>query len=345
MYVIYKLRNKMVRSLVSPLEPHAGCGKASTFVTLVTGARYATAASCLPQMLRNVGSLCPLLLIYNDADTALPMSQLEQAYGANQMLPLSLLKARYKWQPPRSRAQVPAAGRRLFSSSEAYKTHLKLWLWALPTTHRVVYLDLDILILRNIDALLDVVPPTLPDGSPGLGAVTCKTRFGERFFNSGILVLTPSLRTLEQLLELKRFASAPWNGQIPRLADTWPDICAPRDDPFAAKRLFPNKYASHSLAACQQHYGPGHTPRKMSTACESKYTDQSILNSVFHSHASLPRGFNMQIAGDFMDANSSAIFHFVGEPKPWSHNAMTGRGKEPARRNATARWQRQCAPQ
>ena len=170
-------------------------------------------------MLRNVGSLCPLLLIYNDADTALPMSQLEQAYGANQMLPLSLLKARYKWQPPRSRAQVPAAGRRLFSSSEAYKTHLKLWLWALPTTHRVVYLDLDILILRNIDALLDVVPPTLPDGSPGLGAVTCKTRFGERFFNSGILVLTPSLRTLEQLLELKRFASAPWNGQIPRLAD------------------------------------------------------------------------------------------------------------------------------
>jgi lipopolysaccharide biosynthesis glycosyltransferase len=81
----------------------------------------------------------------------------------------------------------------------------------------------------------------------------------------------------------------------------------------------------------------------MSTACESKYTDQSILNSVFHSHASLPRGFNMQIAGDFMDANSSAIFHFVGEPKPWSHNAMTGRGKEPARRNATARWQRQCA--
>ena len=54
----------MVRSLVAPLEPQAGCGQASTFVTLVTGARYATAASCLPQMLRNVGSLCPLLLIY-----------------------------------------------------------------------------------------------------------------------------------------------------------------------------------------------------------------------------------------------------------------------------------------
>jgi hypothetical protein len=63
LYFIYKMRNKMVHSL-DPLEPHAGCGKASTFVTLVTGARYATAASCLPQMLRNVGSLCPLLLIY-----------------------------------------------------------------------------------------------------------------------------------------------------------------------------------------------------------------------------------------------------------------------------------------
>jgi hypothetical protein len=256
------------------------------------------------------------------------------------MLPLSLLKARYKWPPPRPRAQVPAAGRRLFSSSEAYNTHLKLWLWALPTTHRVVYLDIDILILRNIDALLDVVPPTLPDGSPGLGAVTCKSKYGERFFNSGILVLTPSLRTLERLLELGRFASAPWNGHIPRPADKWPDICAPRDDPVAAKRLFPNN-ASHSLAACRQHYGPGHTPSKMIKACESKLTDQSILNTVFHSHASLPRGFNMQY-GD-LDANSSAIVHFVGEPKPWSLNAMTGRGKEPARRNATARWQRQCA--
>jgi hypothetical protein len=128
---------------------------------------------------------------------------------------------------------------------------------------------------------------------------------------------------------------------MPRLTDQWPDICAPRDDPFAAKRLFRTKYASHSLAACQQHYGPGHTPRKMIKACESKYTDQSILNSVFHSHASLPRGFNMQ-NGD-LDANNSAIVHFVGEPKPWSlmHNLRAV--KEPARRNATARWQRQCA--
>ena len=85
----------MTHSSIDPLKPHAACGNATTFVTFITGARYATAASCLPQMLRNVGSRCPLLLIYNDADTELPLSRLKQAYGKGQMVPLSHLKAHY----------------------------------------------------------------------------------------------------------------------------------------------------------------------------------------------------------------------------------------------------------
>ena len=337
----------MTHSSIDPLKPHAACGNATTFVTFITGARYATAASCLPQMLRNVGSRCPLLLIYNDADTELPLSRLKQAYGKGQMVPLSHLKAHYyEWSRSLRQAQAPASGRRLFSThAEMLNTHLKLWVWALPTEYRVVYLDIDIIILRNIDALLNVVPPTLPDGYPGLGAVTCKSKYGERFFNSGIMVLTPSLRTLQRLMHFARFASAPWNGVIPYYRDQWPDICAPRDDPFAAKRLFPN--TTQYLAACRKQYGPGGTPHRMIKACESKLGDQSILNAIFKSHAILPRGFNIvnMHLGD-LDANSSKIFHFVGEPKPWSPDAFQkgrNRNKDPARRNMAVRWQTTCA--
>lgn len=328
------------------LQPSAACSNATTFVTLLTGARYSSAATCLPQMLRDVGTICPLLLVYNDADASLPLARLEAAYGTDKMLPLSRLKARYSRARSHAHRQPPTAnghaieGRRLFSSSEAFNTHLKLWLWALPTPHRVVFLDVDILILRsNVSSLLDVAPPVQRDGSPGLGAVTCKSKYGERYFNSGILVFTPSLRTLERLLELARFATGPWNGHMPHPGEKWPDICSPRDDPFAAKRLFPN--ATNALSACRAHYGPGRTPAKMAKACESKLTDQSILNTAFPSHVSLPRGYN-HISSSLSD-DSSVIVHFVGEPKPWSPSPFSGRSSSPFRWNATALWRQRCA--
>jgi len=49
-----------------------------TFVTMVSGARYAAAAACIPHQLAFVNSQCPLLLIYDeDADTSLQLPALE----------------------------------------------------------------------------------------------------------------------------------------------------------------------------------------------------------------------------------------------------------------------------
>ena len=78
----------------------------------------------------------------------------------------------------------------------------------------------------------------------------------------------------------------------------------------------------------------------MAKACEIKFTDQSIFNSVYGTHVMLPASFN-DAAHFKMDA--SHIVHFVGEPKPWAPNALHGRSAEGARRNATLRWLRVCA--
>ena len=327
----------------SALAPSSPACVNATFVTLLTGVRYAAAAACLPKQLRFVNSTCPLLLVYNDADSSLPLPMLRDAYGAHRMLPLRRLKARYN-RTRHARHEAPpvsGAGRRLFATAaEAANTHQKLWLWALPIKGRAVFLDIDILLFRNIDALLEIAPTPQTDGRPGLGAVTCKSKYGERYFNSGVLVFTPSLRALEQLLMYQHFASGLWHGHVPHLGDAWPNICAPIDDPFRAVRMFPN--SSRPLGECRNRHGPGRQPGMMSKACESKLTDQSIFNSVFTRHTAIPRSFNL--AAGNVDEPTNRIMHFVGEPKPWSDNPFSGRSSEPLRRHATQEWRRRCLP-
>ena len=94
----------------------------ATFVTLLTGERYATAAACLPRQLRAVNtSVCSTLLCVYDDNVSLPLDALSLEYGAEQMIPLSRLKARY----------LARSGRRLFmSSTELQSTVHKIWLCA-----------------------------------------------------------------------------------------------------------------------------------------------------------------------------------------------------------------------
>ena len=316
---------------------YAECVGNGTFVTLLTGERYAAPAACLPAQLRAVNSTCPLLLVYNDADPSLPLPLLEEAYGREWLMPLSHLKVRHE-RHGRARLIGGAPGRRLFAGAEAHNTYLKIWLWALSLPGRAVFLDIDILLLRNVDGLLEIMGNVSKDAKD-FGAITCKSKFGERYFNSGIMVFTPSMHVLDRLLEYVRFASGPWYGHLPHASEPWVDKCSPRDDPYASKRMFPN--SSNALSECRARYGPGRTPGKMVKACESKYTDQSIFNMVFTSHVSLPRGYNMASASH--DVQTHYIQHFVGEPKPWSNSAFTGRGSEPARRLTTRLWRQRCA--
>ena len=161
---------------------------------------------------------------------------------------------------------------------------------------------------------------------------------GNRFFNSGLLVFKPSMRTLRRLLEVERWVNWPWNGHVPRSGDRWPDICAPRDDPGKSARLYPNK--SNPLAFCRALYGPGKQPGLIAKACESHYTDQSIFNYAFPYHALVPGSFN---DASRFDIDAAHIVHFVGEPKPWDSKFATGRAASPARFNASTLWRQRCS--
>lgn len=277
------------------------------------------------------------MLVYDDLDPLLPIEILQDAYGVKNLISLSHLKHRFaRWQNATQELHGADVGRRLYESMETHNTHQKLWLWALPL-QRAVFLDIDMLVLQNVDSLL-TINMNETASKDTVGAVTCKSKYGERFFNSGLLVFRPSFRMLSRLLRIGRWASPPWNGHIPHANEQWPDICAPAIDPHAARKMFPN--ASNALAACRARYGPGRQPGMMVKACESKFTDQSIFNHAFPRHVSLARSFN---DASHFRLDVSHIVHFVGEPKPWSHS-KSRRGLEPMRANATKEWRRRCAP-
>jgi hypothetical protein len=157
------------------------------------------------------------------------------------------------------------------------------------------------------------------------------------------MVFSPSLRILSQLLDIERFTNYPWNGYIPAVGKgaEWVDICSPRDDPGKIDRMPEYAWRKNSsvspMGRCRNKYG-GRLPVRMAKACETKFTDQSILNHVFQSHALLARSFN---DCNHYDLNASHIIHFVGERKPWdpAHDRLASAG----RRNATKVWQHRCA--
>ena len=339
-----------------------------TFVTVLSNMRYAQPAICLRRQMRRVKSACPFLLVYNDADSQLPLPLLERTFGRDGLLPLSSLKARFRdyarplsgggggsnhssGQPSflapvkqlavqraatadASAATSDASGRRLFQKDAGVSnTHHKLWLWALPVA-RAVFLDIDMLVLQNVDSLLSMeLPPHGPGGGPKVGAVTCPSKYGNRYFNSGLLVFEPSLDVLKRLLTVERWANMPWNGYIPSQKQSWPNICAPADEPDAASRLFPN--ASNPFAACRAKY-QGKVSMRMDKACEQKFTDQSIFNFAFGSHALLPTTYND--ARSF-NLSRSRIIHFVGEPKPWD---STNKAAHPDWHNAAIAYRSAC---
>ena len=328
-------------------QPPACVG--ANYVTLLTGARYAAPAACLPHQLRRVGALvCPVLLVYNDSDPLLPLPLLEAAYGLNHMLPLSRLHTRvatYSASQRANESQHATHGRRLFSGNEMKNTHLKLWLWALIEYERLVFLDIDIVILRNVSDLLTIQPSPMPDGQRGIAATTCKSKYENRYFNSGIVVFSPSLQVLGKLLDIERFTNYPWNGYIPSQGgkgSEWIDICAPRDDPGKADRmpefaLAQNSTFSTPFGRCRSKHG-GRSPHRMPKACEQKFTDQSILNHIYTSHTLLEHRFN---DNNRYALGESHIVHFVGERKPWdpSRDKFASAG----RRNATQVWLHRCA--
>ena len=83
------------------------------------------------------------------------------------------------------------------------RTMSKLRIWQLPA-ERLVYLDTDLVVVRNIDELFDA-EAALPfravsDLGAGCGNERCRVRFAlGNLFNSGVMVVTPSNATFARM--------------------------------------------------------------------------------------------------------------------------------------------------
>ena len=316
------------------------CRRNSTYATLINSDSYVGAALCLRAQLRRVRSACPLLLLFDDRlgrMSAEAVETLRNAFGTEQMTSIATLaSASSAWtheQYPRHTSRMQS-GRRLYA--EVSQTHAKVFVWALPF-ERVVYLDLDVLLLANIDDVFEVeLTPR-----QHLAATACP---GSPYFVAGFMLLRPHASEVGPLLAVTRFAKGPWFGRLPvslsRSANDpsyWTNICHPNGACPSAKDLscspaallYPN--ASDPLWACMKAHRGHFSNRPISKACASKLGDQSIHNFRFRRRwRELPAELGLNVDGRRWPGNRHAatehagqprMLHFFGEPKPFDARA------------------------
>ena len=212
---------------------------------------------------------------------------------------------------------------------------IKLFLWAMPPSlySRLVYLDLDVLVQHNIDALL--AQPFVE----WIGAVQAMSYRCARWetFNGGVLVIKPSSVTLRELLLRTCWAAATARITVPRRdkrgapsaemrsqppASFWGHTASP----FTCARAFlpADKRANRNLH--ENFNVPGNNV-SVNKVCERSLLDQSLLNfhyrGIYHR---LPFGYNAPAHWKRpppVRFDEMAVLHYLSEPKPWSAKARS----------------------
>ena len=208
-----------------PSSSTAPCA-AGAFVSLISGPRYINAILCLAKSLARVASVCPYVVTHDDrpsmALAAVDVARMTDVLGPSNIVPITALFSRLPHvdhlirlnfsqyesftaavmrtiPTPTTVPAIRVPGRRLYdgstSGAELFATHLKLWIFALPYA-RVVALDLDMVVVQNIDFLMAY---DFPEHVAAVEACA-------GFFNSGLMIIKPSLSDLEALLRISKHA-------------------------------------------------------------------------------------------------------------------------------------------
>ena len=348
------------RHRMPPIHSSTPCQ--GSFVTLVGGEEHVPAALCLKKQMDDVGTSCPLHLALADQidGTALSIGSadaLERAYGRERLIRLSSLVNNL------NTAGIP--GRRLYEGDAGKATTTsKILLWALPPEQfpLVAFIDIDVLIMRNIDFMLTIkLPAKRPIAAVPIPAA-CNLQKINHFFNGGVLVFRPKLAEARGLTFVERHIPWPWKGFFPRHNLTWVEQCTPSHDVFRFARLFRGE--PDAFRACRLHF-QGSLSQRMFIACEKSHTDQSILNHQFahrwvaldpayninarilspfwtheHTLACLNSSLSKPLEPDPALANCSdaTVIHFVGEPKPWESDLH-----RPSSVGVRRVWRERCA--
>ena len=302
-------------------------------------------------MFMAVNTTCRVLLLAADHQLSdMSLATLEHAYGDG-LLRISQLSARNTSTP---------AGRRLYT--EITQTVEKLWVWALdPATYPLMlYVDLDVLIARNIDDIFNFEFHTLAAATP------CNTNMMRTSgFTAGVLLFRPNSEVHRELLADSRWIHLPWNGFVPRrhLVTSpltgeqmqWYDVCVPRalNEPQYNSSLLeahirslgvPNVDSAWPLRACKSYFN-GTLIDRFEMVCAPKLGDQALHNHVLRRRAGghaqwtpLPTDLGLNVDARMLNASleSARLLHFFGEPKPWDVRANS--------RNVAVRMYRTLCP-
>lgn len=164
------------------------------YVTLVSSEDYALGALALARSLRRSGTSAPLVVLARGSFAGLAELESEGCRIVRiEPLPLSEgFRARH------TRAAQHAAAPFTLGEKPAFHDPLenfgKLRLWELEEYERVVFIDADAVVLRNVDRLFGY-----PEGSAAPNLYASLDDFHR--MNSGVFVATPSRRTFASMCE------------------------------------------------------------------------------------------------------------------------------------------------
>lgn len=173
------------------------------YATLVTNADYALGALALARSLKQVDAQAPLVVLASD--TAVDLEPL--AAAGCKIVPVAQLPVSEAFKTQHSRRAVHE--RAPFTKGEKPSFHdpldnfSKLRLWQLTQYERVVFLDADTLVVRNIDRLFGY-----PEfcGAPNL----YETLADMHRLNSGVFVAQPSEAQFDAMLSVLDAPGAVW---------------------------------------------------------------------------------------------------------------------------------------
>lgn len=173
------------------------------YATLVTNADYALGALALARSLASVGATAPLVVLATDP--SLPLDPLRAAGCDIQLTSQPSLSSSFRER--HSRAAVHKAAPFTKGTKPSFHDPLdnfcKLRLWQLEQYQRVVFLDADTLVVKNIDRLLHYpefsAAPNLYESLDDMHRL-----------NSGVFVAQPSSQTYDKMLVQLDAPDASW---------------------------------------------------------------------------------------------------------------------------------------
>ncbi len=168
----------------------------SAYATLVTNADYAMGAVALVRSLKLTGTRADIVVMHTRGVERSALEPLS-ALGAH-LMEAELLPTSAAFNERHQRARLHANAPFTKGNKPTFHTPLdnfvKLRLWQLTGYDRIVFIDADAIVIRNIDRLFEY-----PEFSAAPNVYESLADF--RRLNSGVFVARPSQRTFEAMLE------------------------------------------------------------------------------------------------------------------------------------------------